>query len=166
MLGQSEAFPMRKRSQRLWFIGVAVVLVAGAAALAVPALSDTVAFFATPSQLAEKNLIKEGKSASVGGLVERGSVEHIEGGVLTFRITDGTSVMPVSFDGIPPDLFEEGQGVVAEGKFDANGQLVAKRVLAKHDEQYIPKEIYEDMKARSGEAGATEYAIENGKTPE
>ena len=137
---------MRKRSQRLWFIGAAAVLVVGAVALAATALKDTVAFFYAPSELLAKNVIQDGKSARVGGLVEIGSETHGKTGELLFRITDCAHSVPVVFAGVPPDLFKEGQGVVAEGKFDAQGQLVAKRVLAKHDENYMPKEIYEKMR--------------------
>src|SRR4029077_14777290 len=79
---------MRKRSQRLWFIGAAAVLVIGAIALASVALKDTVAFFYAPSDLLAKNVIQEGKSARIGGLVEMGSVTHDKGGTLLFRITD------------------------------------------------------------------------------
>jgi len=140
---------MRKRSQRLWLIGAAVVLVGGAIALASVALKDTVAFFYAPTDLIEKNVIAEGKSVRVGGLVEVGSESHNSEGVLVFRITDNRNTVPVLFDGIPPDLFKEGQGVVAEGKFDAEGRLVAKRVLAKHDENYMPKEVKDALCKKS-----------------
>src|SRR5262249_33242806 len=143
-IGQSiEAASMRKRSQRLWLIGAAGVLAIGAVALAATALQDTVAFFYAPSDLIAKHVIVEGKSARVGGLVEEHSVSHDKAGMMMFRITDTKHTVPVVFDGIPPDLFREGQGVVAEGKFDAEGRLVAKRVLAKHDENYMPKETYD-----------------------
>jgi cytochrome c-type biogenesis protein CcmE len=137
---------MRKRSQRLWLIGAASVLALGAVALAATALQDTVAFFYSPSDLVEKQVIADGKSARVGGLVEERSVSHDAGGVMMFRITDTKHTVPVMFDGIPPDLFKEGQGVVAEGKFDAEGRLVASRVLAKHDENYMPKETYDALR--------------------
>jgi len=146
---------MRKRSQRLWFIGAAAVLVVGAIALAATALKDTVAFFYAPSDLLAKNVIQDGKSARVGGLVEVGSETHSKAGELLFRITDCAHSVPVVFDGIPPDLFREGQGVIAEGRFDAQGTLVAKRVLAKHDENYMPKEIYDKMRT-TAVAGSTD----------
>jgi cytochrome c-type biogenesis protein CcmE len=151
---------MRKRSQRLWLIGAAAVLVAGAIGLGAVALKDTVAFFYTPSDLVDRNVIAEGKSARVGGLVEVGSESHDSDGALVFKITDGKHNLPVIFDGIPPDLFKEGQGVVAEGRFDAQGQLVAKRVLAKHDENYMPKEVYDALKKNAGEAGAEAFMKE------
>lgn len=137
---------MRKRSQRLWLIGAASVLAIGAVALAATALQDTVAFFYAPTDLVEKHVIVEGKSARVGGLVEERSVTHDAAGLMMFRITDTKHTVPVVFDGIPPDLFKEGQGVVAEGKFDAQGRLVADRVLAKHDENYMPKETYDALR--------------------
>src|SRR5690606_22205586 len=136
---------MRKRSQRLWLIGAAGALGLGAVALAATALQDTVAFFYEPSDLLEKNGIGEGRSARVGGLVEVGSETHGSDGALMFRITDNRHAVPVVFEGIPPDLFREGQGVVAEGRFDADGTLIASRVLAKHDENYMPKEVYDAL---------------------
>ena len=140
---------MRKRSQRLWLIGAAAVLVAGALGLASIALKDTVAFFYTPSDLIEKHAIKEGKSARIGGLVEVGSETHNAKGELVFKLTDGANSVPVVFDNIPPDLFKEGKGAIAEGKFDGNGTLVASRVLAKHDENYMPKEVHDALCKRS-----------------
>ena len=145
---------MRKRSQRLWLIGVAGALGLGAVALAATALQDTVAFFYAPSDLVEKNVIAEGRSARVGGLVEVGSETHAASGELLFRITDNKHTVPVVFDGIPPDLFREGQGVVAEGKFNADGTLIASRVLAKHDENYMPAEVYDALRKNAEEGAA------------
>jgi cytochrome c-type biogenesis protein CcmE len=145
---------MRKRSQRLWLIGAAGLLLAGALALAATGLRETVAFFYAPSDLAEKDIVRPGLSARIGGLVEDGSIRRGEAGSVQFRVTDGRHATPVSYSGLLPDLFAEGQGVVAEGRFDANGQLVARRVLARHDEDYMPKEVYEAMKRGAGEAGA------------
>ncbi|MDZ4761678.1 MAG: cytochrome c maturation protein CcmE [Alphaproteobacteria bacterium] len=148
---------MRKRSQRLWLIGSAALLVAGATGLAATALKDTVAYFYAPSDLVEKDAVRPGQSARVGGLVEEGSVTKGEGAEIRFRITDGAHAAQVSYNGLLPDLFEEGQGVVAEGKFDASGQLVAQRVLARHDENYMPREVYEALKNKAGAEGADEY---------
>lgn len=149
---------MRKRSQRLWLIGAAGALGLGAVALAATALQDTVAFFYAPSDLIEKNVVAEGKSARVGGLVEVGSETHGSDGALMFRITDNKHAVPVVFEGIPPDLFREGQGVVAEGKFNADGTLIASRVLAKHDENYMPKEVYDALREGAEGAATTEPA--------
>lgn len=156
---------MRKRSQRLWLIGAAGLLVAGGLALAATALRDTVAYFYTPSDLVEKDAAQPGRSARVGGLVEAGSVRRGEGAAVAFRITDGSHASEVSFDGLLPDLFEEGQGIVAEGRFDASGRLVAERVLAKHDENYMPREVYEALKEKAGAAGPAAYGDHPVGTP-
>lgn len=147
---------MRKRSQRLWLIGSAGVLVAGAVALAVVGLQGAVAFFQSPSDIAEKGVSSFHQSVRVGGLIEVGSQKHEEGGrLLTFSITDGKHTVPVVYEGIPPDMVKEGKGVVAEGKFDTSGTLVASRVLAKHDENYMPKEAYDALKRASDSEDST-----------
>ena len=152
---------MRKRSQRLWLIGSAAVLVTGAVALAVVGLQGAVAFFQSPSDIAAKGVSSFHQSVRVGGLIEVGSQKHEEGGkLLTFTITDGKHTVPVVFEGIPPDMVKEGKGVVAEGKFDANGTLVADRVLAKHDENYMPKEAYDALKRASESEGQSTYGKE------
>jgi cytochrome c-type biogenesis protein CcmE len=148
---------LRKRSQRLWLIGAAALLTTGAIALAVVALQDTVAFFQSPSDIVDKGVQNLKQSIRVGGLVEEGSETHGSGGELLFKITDGKNAVPVVFEGIPPDLFEEGKGVVAEGKFDETGRLVAKRVLAKHDENYMPKETYDALKRAAESDGKSAY---------
>lgn len=147
---------MRKRSQRLWLIGAAGLLAAGALTLAVVGLQDTVAFFQSPSDIAEKGVTNLKQSIRVGGLVEEGSETHDADGALLFKITDGKHTVPVIYHNIPPDLFEEGKGVVAEGKFDETGRLVANRVLAKHDENYMPKETYDALK-RAAESEGKSY---------
>jgi cytochrome c-type biogenesis protein CcmE len=149
---------MRKRSQRLWFIGAAALLAAGGVALAATALQDTVAFFYSPTDVITKDVAASGKNARVGGLVEVKSVGHDANGVMLFKITDNHNAVPVVFDGIPPDLFREGQGVIAEGKFDHDGRLVAKRVLAKHDENYMPKEVYDALRKEADGTVAKEPA--------
>jgi cytochrome c-type biogenesis protein CcmE len=93
--------------------------------------------------------VKPGQSVRIGGLVEKGSIRHGDNGALLFRVTDGATAVPVTFDGLPPDLFKEDQGVVAEGRMDKNGELVAKRVLARHDETYMPKEAYDALRKRA-----------------
>lgn len=149
-----DAPKMRKRSQRLWMIGAAGVLVAGALALGATALRDTVSYFYAPSELAEDGVIQPGLAARIGGLVEEASIRTGPDGSVEFRVTDGTHAVPVRYSGLLPDLFEEGQGVVAEGEFDEHGQLVAKRVLARHDENYMPKEVYDALRDKSdGEGG-------------
>ncbi len=147
---------MRKRSQRLWLIGAAGALGLGAVALAATALQDTVAFFRSPTDVVERQMAKPGQSVRIGGLVEMGSIRHNERGQLLFRITDNKNVVPVVYDRIPPDLFREGQGVVASGKLDENGQFVASEVLAKHDENYMPKEVYDALRKEAEGAAKAE----------
>ena len=152
---------MRKRSQRLWFIGAAAVLMTGAVALGVVGLSGAVAFFQSPSDIAAKGADSFKQNLRVGGLIEVGSQSHgADGKLLTFRITDCKHTVPVVFEGIPPDMVVEGKGVVAEGKFNADGVLVADRVLAKHDENYMPKEAYDALKRASDSDGQSTYAKE------
>jgi cytochrome c-type biogenesis protein CcmE len=152
---------MRKRSQRLWLIGAAAALVTGAVALAVVGLQGAVAFFQSPSDIAAKGTSSFKQALRVGGLIEVGSQKHEEGGkLLTFTITDGKHTIPVVFEGIPPDMVKEGKGVVAEGKFNESGVLVADRVLAKHDENYMPKEAYDALKRASEADGETTYGKE------
>ena len=152
---------MRKRSQRLWLIGAAAVLVTGAVALAVTGLQNAVAFFQSPSDIAEKGPSAYKQAIRVGGLIEMGSQKHGDGGkMLTFTITDGKHTVPVVFEGIPPDMVKEGKGVVAEGKFNESGVLVADRVLAKHDENYMPKEAYDALKRASDAEDESTYGKE------
>lgn len=153
---------MRKRSQRLWFIGAAALLAAGGVGLAAIALKDTVAYAYTPSQIEEKAAMRPGLSVRLGGIVQPGSVVSGEGAAINFVVMDNTHALPVSFSGVLPDLFAEGQGVVAEGRFDDQGRLVADRVLAKHDENYMPKEVYEAMRKQ---AESADMKTEYGATP-
>jgi cytochrome c-type biogenesis protein CcmE len=144
---------MRKRSQRLWLIGAAGLLVSGAVALAATGLRDTMAYFYAPSELAEKP-VSTRQSVRVGGLVEAGSIQRGENATVRFKITDGGHALPVSYTGLLPDLFQEGQGVVAEGRVNEQGELVANRVLARHDETYMPKEVYDALRKREEQTGA------------
>jgi cytochrome c-type biogenesis protein CcmE len=154
---------MRKRSQRLWVIGIAAALLIVAVPLAAIGFKDAAAFFYSPTDVVTKNVAASGKNARIGGLVEYKTVTHDAAGVMHFRITDTKNSIPVVFDQIPPDLFRECQGVIAEGKFDAEGRLVAKRVLAKHDENYIPQEMYAKMKDAVGEEGMMKCQAEAGQ---
>ena len=110
------------------------------------ALRDTIVFFHTPKEVAEKQ-IPAGKRIRLGGLVADGSLKRGEGLTVTFAITDTAKTIPVSYTGILPDLFREGQGVVAEGKLDPAGRFHADTVLAKHDENYMPPEVAKALKA-------------------
>jgi cytochrome c-type biogenesis protein CcmE len=144
---------VRKRSQRLWFIGAAAVLAAGGVGLAAIALKDTVAYAYTPSQIEEKDAMRPGLSVRLGGIVQPGSVVSGVGAEIHFTVMDHSHTIPVVTSQVLPDLFAEGQGVVAEGRFDENGRLIADRVLAKHDENYMPKEVYDAMRKQEEATG-------------
>ncbi len=134
----------RKR-QRLVLVLVALLLVGGATALVLAALQDSIAFFATPSELASRG-VEPGKRFRIGGLVAKGSVERLPDGSVRFAVTDTVKQIPVVYRGILPDLFREGQGVVALGTLNSDGVFVASEVLAKHDERYMPKEVADALK--------------------
>lgn len=142
---------MKPKRRRLFFVLFGVVLLGGAVGLALLALGDSVVFFHSPSDVAKKG-IKPGARIRLGGLVETGSRGRLADGVtVTFRITDCARSIPVRYKGVLPDLFREGQGVVAEGALDTGGIFLATRVLAKHDENYMPPEVAEGLK-KAGKA--------------
>lgn len=138
---------MTRKQKRTSMIVGALAILGLAAGLILYALEDAIVFFYTPSEVAEKN-IQQGVRFRLGGLVKAGSVKHGDGGVVTFSVTDTDKTLPVSFSGALPDLFREGQGVVAEGKMDRQGQFAADTVLAKHDENYMPKEVADALKEK------------------
>jgi cytochrome c-type biogenesis protein CcmE len=144
-----------RKQQRLVLVIVALALLGGASGLVLFALSDSVAFFVTPSDIAAGK-VEADRRFRLGGLVVDGSVER-QDGTVRFRLTDQQSEVPVTYRGILPDLFREGQGIVAQGVLDANGVFSASEVLAKHDENYMPAEVAEALKRagvwRHGEAG-------------
>lgn len=132
---------MKPKHQRMWLAGLALLAVAGAALLALSGLKDQAAFFYAPSDVRKQGL-PLGRAVRLGGLVEAGSVKHAADGVtIDFVVTDGHASTPVTFKGIPPDLFREKSGVVAEGQFQPDGSFVATNLLAKHDEKYQPPEL-------------------------
>lgn len=131
---------MRKAQRRLWITLAAGVVLIGAGALAMTAMRDAMVFFYSPAMVAE-NPPQPGQRVRVGGLVLDGSVERPARGGANFIITDGGGEIRISYDGSLPDLFREGQGIVAEGVFDPEGQFTADTVLAKHDETYMPPEV-------------------------
>ena len=138
-------------------IGGALGVVALAATLVLVALRDSVVFFYGPSEFAAKAPIL-GTRLRVGGLVEQGSVRHVGSGTTDFVITDNTKTIGVSYTGILPDLFREGQGIVAEGVVDGPGRFKADSVLAKHDETYMPREIADALKKKGEWRGAASSA--------
>jgi cytochrome c-type biogenesis protein CcmE len=160
----------RKR-QRLIAVLLALALLGGAAALVLNAFSDSLVFFYSPTDLAAKP-VPAGRTLRVGGLVEEGSVKRDGDGItIHFVVTDLAHTLPVIYRGVLPDLFREGQGVVAEGKIGPDGVFRATSVLAKHDERYMPPEVAAALK-RSGEwrgpaesdGGATTGAAAAGTT--
>ena len=132
---------MRARGKRLVIIGVAGVLLVAATALALTALRDAVVFFVGPGEAVERGVVASGERVRLGGLVEAGSVQRSDDGELFFAVTDGVVSLPVRYTGHVPDLFREGEGVIAEGRFGADAVFAADRVLARHDENYIPSEV-------------------------
>jgi cytochrome c-type biogenesis protein CcmE len=155
-----------RKKQRLVLIVVSLALLGGAAGLVLGALSDSVAFFATPSDIASGE-VNPGKRFRLGGLVVPGSIERgSEDGTVHFSLTDRQSEVPVSYRGLLPDLFREGQGIVAEGRVGADGTFLASEVLAKHDENYMPPEAAEALE-RAGvwQHGAKAAEIEDGGAP-
>ncbi|UGY13155.1 cytochrome c maturation protein CcmE [Bradyrhizobium septentrionale] len=136
---------MTRKQRRLTLIGCALVVLAIAAGLVLNALRDSIVFFSTPSMVAEKHL-GPGKRFRLGGLVEQGSLKRGDNLAVTFTVADGGATLPVAYKGILPDLFREGQGVVAEGALDADGVFRADTVLAKHDETYMPKDVADALK--------------------
>ena len=133
---------LRKR-RRIQLVIAAAVLLAAATALVGYAMRDGIEFFRSPSQLASEPP-RAGERFRLGGLVAEGSVVK-DGGEVRFQVTDGGASLPVVFKGIPPDLFREGQGVVATGRIEG-GTFVASEILAKHDENYMPKEVADALK--------------------
>lgn len=130
---------MTAKGQRLTLAILGVVAVIGAALLAMSALRDQAAFFYAPADAAAAPL---DKAVRLGGMVAAGSVRRAPDGVtVAFVVTDGKASVPVRFRGITPDLFREGSGVVAEGKFVSGGGFVADNLLAKHDERYMPPQV-------------------------
>ena len=110
-------------------------------------LSGNITFFYSPSDIAEQH-VKPGQRFRLGGLVEEGSLVRGKSTLIKFRVTDHAREVPVVFEGVLPDLFREGQGVVAEGALNAQGVFVADSVLAKHDENYMPPEVAASLKKK------------------
>jgi cytochrome c-type biogenesis protein CcmE len=137
-----------KKRRRLAFAVAIVVAAAGGSALVVAALKDNVLYFYSPADVAAKH-VAPGVAFRIGGLVQMHSVTRGPGATVHFAVTDGRATVPVAYTGVLPDLFREGQGVVALGALDGSGAFVASEVLAKHDERYMPPEVVDALK-RSG----------------
>jgi cytochrome c-type biogenesis protein CcmE len=151
-----------KARRRLALVAAIAPVLALAVGLAMWGLGDSVSFFYTPSQAAQAH-VPPGRSVQLGGLVARGSVVKHPDGAVEFTVQDQHAVDRVVFQGDLPDLFREGQGVVAVGVFRADGVFDAKRVLAKHDERYMPREVAKALKAQGewrGGGAVPSYAAE------
>ena len=136
---------MTRKQRRLALIGTAAVVLAIATALVLFALRDSIVFFNSPSDIIAKQ-IKSGTRLRLGGLVAPGSMVRDNQLDMHFEVTDGNRSITVAYHGILPDLFREGQGVVAEGVLEPGGAFRADTVLAKHDENYMPKEVADALK--------------------
>ncbi len=137
---------MRPKRRRLYFVLGGMAILGAAAALVLTAFEDSLVFFHSPSDVAAKD-IPPNRHFRLGGLVEEASVARgADGLTVSFRVTDGVESVPVTYKGMLPDLFDEGQGVIAEGSLDGEGVFVASQVLAKHDENYMPPEVAEALK--------------------
>ncbi len=146
---------MKARSKRLVLIGVIIVAFGAAVMLVLNAFQENLVFFHTPTEVKAREVAYD-RQIRIGGLVEKGTFKREEETTtVTFNVTDGESSILVSYTGILPDLFREGQGIVAEGKLLTSGVFVASHVFAKHDETYMPPEAAEALKRAEEKAEAT-----------
>jgi cytochrome c-type biogenesis protein CcmE len=136
---------MTRKQRRGVLIGTCLVVLGVAVGLVLYAMRDSIVFFYSPSEVAEMK-VAPGQRFRLGGLVETGSVVRDEGTTVRFVVTDRSKNLPVTYTGVLPDLFREGQGVVAEGSLAADGVFHADNVLAKHDENYMPPEVAKKLK--------------------
>jgi cytochrome c-type biogenesis protein CcmE len=136
---------MTRKQRRLTLIGAGLGVLAVAVALILVALRDSIVFFNSPTDVAEKHLAP-GTRIRLGGLVKTGTLVRGDHMQVRFDVTDGSREVPVTYQGALPDLFREGQGVVAEGALDGIGVFNADTILAKHDETYMPKEVADALK--------------------
>ena len=131
---------MKPKNQRLILVACAIVAVLVAVLLAMWGLRDRASYFYTPADV-RSGKAEQGRSVRLGGMVEKGSIKHERDGVtIHFMVTDGAAQTPVTFRGIPPELFREGSGVVAEGELHG-ATFIADTILAKHDERYMPPQL-------------------------
>jgi len=142
---------MKARQKRLIFVGLAIVGVGAAATMALSALQSNIAYFFSPSQVMANEQPRD-TVFRVGGLVVKNTLKRQPDGLtVRFDVTDNAATVPVSYTGILPDLFGEGQGVVARGRMGPDGTFVAEEVLAKHDESYMPPEVADTLKTAHAE---------------
>lgn len=138
---------MTRKQRRLSLIAVGIGTLALALGLVLTAMRDTIVFFHAPADIAAKG-IRPGTRFRLGGLVQQGSLIRAQGQQISFEVADALAQVPVRYQGILPDLFREGQGVVAEGVLDPSGVFKADTVLARHDETYMPREVADALRAQ------------------
>ncbi len=138
---------MTRKGKRLSVLAAGALFLASAAGLTFYALGQKASYFFMPADLQAAEL-SAGQRVRLGGLVQEGTVRRGEGTTVSFSVTDNARSVPVTFSGLLPDLFREGQGVITEGAFGPDGVFVADSVLAKHDENYMPREVAEGLKAK------------------
>ena len=157
---------MTRKQRRGVLIGMCLVVLGIAVGLVLYAMRDSIVFFYSPSDVAKMD-VTPGQRFRLGGLVETGSVVRDAGTTIRFVITDGAKTLPVTYTGVLPDLFREGQGVVTEGTLQLDGVFHADSVLAKHDENYMPPEVAAKLKeqgvwrddAKTDDAGKSGGAV-------
>ncbi len=148
---------MKPRHKRFAAITIGVAALGIAAALVLSAFQKNIVFFFTPTQVAA-NEAPQGRIFRIGGLVAEGSVKRVgDGTTVHFVVTDTAKSIPVVYRGLLPDLFKEGKGVVTQGKLGEGGVFMAKEVLAKHDENYMPREAAEALKKAHGKSAYPSY---------
>ena len=160
---------MTRKRRRLIALSLGLLALGAATALVLTAFNDNLVFFYSPSDLAAKAVTPE-RRIRIGGLVVEHSLVKAAGGrSLAFQVTDGNADLRVVYDGMLPDLFREGQGIVAEGKLGRDGVFVASNVLAKHDEKYMPPEVAEALKKsgrwQEGSTAAGKSAAQPARVP-
>ena len=144
---------MTRKQRRATFIAAAVATLGLALGLVLFALRETITYFKTPSDITAAPLAPN-QRFRLGGLVAQGSLKRGQGTEVEFAVTDTLKSIPVVFRGVLPDLFREGQGIVAEGRLEADGRFRADNVLAKHDETYMPPEVAKALKEKGVKLGA------------
>jgi len=136
---------MKARYKRMGFLVVGLTVLGLAAFMVFRALDSNLSYFYSASEVVQ-NQAPKGHVFRLGGMVVNGSLKRAEGLTVNFTVTDNASIVPVRYTGILPDLFAEGQGVIAQGKLNGDGVFIADEVLAKHDETYMPPEVADSMK--------------------
>jgi len=152
---------MTKRQGRMMWVGALLAGIAVAAALGFTALRKNMMYFYTPSDLVAQTAPKHAR-LRLGGLVERGSVQRGDGLLVSFTLADCAQSVKVRYEGILPDLFREGQGIVATGTVGNDGAFTADEVLAKHDENYMPPELASSLKTADGKHSCAPFKSVNG----